>query len=83
MGSGEMVMSGGLGWGLLDQVLEDERNFGKTLMAWAQQVYEGQCDMQANPHLFSLPCVAFGPAKRVDVTGDRLIWFPGARGQAL
>jgi hypothetical protein len=71
LGSGEMVMGlGGMGMSLLDGVMEDERAYAKTLSSWVQQVYEGQCDMQANPHLFSLPCVVFFPAKRVEIPGD-------------
>ena len=44
-------------------------------MARVQQVYQVQCDMQANPHLFSLPGVAFAPAKRIDIAGDHFHSF--------
>ena len=68
----------GLGWGLLDQVVEDERNYEKALMAWVQQAYEGQCDMQANPHLFSLPWRRLRPGQADRYRGRFLQRVPRA-----
>ena len=65
-------MATGAGWRLVEQYFEDEKNYEAKVVNWLQTAYEGQCEMQANPHLFSLPCVAFAPVERELVRGDQI-----------